>query len=62
MNISPHHQRPTNYPWPGIASRMAVVLAVAAILLIGFILVADPFANDDQAQPAAMPAPVTQGL
>ena len=38
MNVSPHHQRPTNYPWPGPASAAVVVLALALIVLIGFML------------------------
>lgn len=56
MNVSPHHQRPTKYPWPGGASALTVVLALALILIIGFILVADPFTTDNDNDPAAMRA------
>lgn len=38
MNVSPHHQRPTKYPWPGPASAAVVVLALALVVLIGFML------------------------
>jgi hypothetical protein len=44
INVSPHHQRPTKYPWPGRASALALVLGLALMLLIGFIVIADPFA------------------
>lgn len=55
MNVSPHHQRPTKYPWPGTASRVAVVVGVVLIVLIGFVLIADPFANGSgEGDPAAM--------
>jgi hypothetical protein len=40
-----------------------VVVALALILLIGFILVADPFTNDnDERDPAAMRATVALGF
>ena len=47
MNVSPHQQHPTKYPWPGLASRAMVVLGVALIVLIGLVLIADPWANED---------------
>ena len=63
MNVSPHHQRPTKYPWPGRASALTVVVALALILLIGFILIADPFRNDnDERDSAAMRATVALGF
>jgi hypothetical protein len=55
MNVSPHHQRPTRYPWPGRASALIVIVALLLILVIGYILVADPFADDGgDGAPAAM--------
>jgi len=48
MNVSPHHQRPTKYPWPGRASGAAIVLGLVLVVLIGFVLVADPFGNDNE--------------
>lgn len=63
MNVSPHHQHPTKYPWPGLASRLIVVVAIVMVLLIGFILIADPFANDnDDADPTAVRATAAQGI
>jgi hypothetical protein len=61
MNISPHHQRPTNYPWPGMASALMVAFGVVMVLIIGFILIVDPFANDgEEPDPAAMRVTATQ--
>ena len=55
MNVSPHHQQPTKYPWPGPASALIVVVAIVVILIIGFILIADPFADDNEGgDPTAM--------
>ena len=63
MNISPHHQTPTVYPWPGRASALMVVFGVVVVLIIGFILIVDPFANDSEDRdPAAMRVTVTQGF
>ena len=54
MNVSPHHQHPTKYPWPGRASTLAVVTGIAVIALIAFILIFDPFSTDsDERDPAA---------
>jgi hypothetical protein len=47
MNVSPHHQRPTKYPWPRPASAAWVVLALAAALLIGFMLVSGSPADEN---------------
>ena len=38
MNISPHHQRPTKYPWPGGQPVLGLVLVVALVLVIGSIV------------------------
>ena len=46
MNVSPHHQRPTRYPWPGLASRGVIVLGLVLIALIAFVVIADPWSND----------------
>jgi len=63
MNVSPHHQRPTKYPWPGRASALTVVVALALILIIGFVLIADPFTTDnDERDPAATRATVVLGF
>lgn len=49
MNISPHHQRPTKYPWPGPASAAMVVLALAVVLAIGYhTLIGDSPANENE--------------
>ena len=51
MNISPHHQRPTKYPWPGPASAAIVVLALAlVVLLIGFMLLGGSPADENEEQ------------
>ena len=61
MNISPHHQRPTKYPWPGMASTAAVILAIVVIAIIGFILVVDPFGGGaGDADPSATRAGITR--
>ena len=52
MNISPHHQRPTKYPWPGIASVVTVVIGLALILIIGFMLISDSATPDEGAPDA----------
>ncbi len=46
MNISPHHQKPTRYPWPGLASRAFVVVGLVVIVLIALMLIADPGSGD----------------
>ena len=51
MNISPHHQRPTKYPWPGMASAATVVLALALIVFIGFTLISDSSTPPDNEAP-----------
>jgi len=48
MNVSPHQQRTTKYPWPGRASAVIVVVAVVLVLFIGFVLIADPFRNTNE--------------
>jgi hypothetical protein len=48
MNISPHQQRTTKYPWPGLASALVVVVAVVLVLFIGFVLIADPFGTTNE--------------
>jgi hypothetical protein len=63
INVSPHHQRPTKYPWPGAASGFTVVLGLAVIVVIGFLLIANPFANDaDEPTPTSMSGANIQGL
>ena len=52
MNVSPHHQRPTKYPWPGPASGVWVLLAIAVLLLIAFmVLVGSPPAENEEPTP-----------
>jgi hypothetical protein len=46
VNISPHHQKPTRYPWPGLASRAFVVVGLVVIVLIAWMLIADPGSGD----------------
>ena len=49
MNVSPHQQRPTRYPWPGPASAAVVVVAIALVVLIGLMLIGDsPFENGNE--------------
>ena len=48
MNVSPHQQRPTKYPWPGPASAAIVVLALAAVVVIGMMLIGGSPANPTQ--------------
>lgn len=63
MNVSPHQQHPTKYPWPGMASRLIVIVAVVVILLIGFLLIADPFGNaNDEAGTTAVRETAAQGI
>ena len=45
MNVSPHHQRPTKYPWPGPPSAVGVVVVIVAALILGFIVMT--WVNDD---------------
>ena len=47
MNVSPHQQHPTKYPWPGQASRAMVLLGIALLVLIAVVLIANPWSNDD---------------
>lgn len=46
MNVSPHHQRPTKYPWPGPPSAVGVVVVIVAALILGFIVMT--WVNDDE--------------
>ena len=48
MNVSPHQQRPTRYPWPGPASAAVVVLAIALVVLLGFMLIGDSPENGNE--------------
>ena len=48
MNISPHHQRPTKYPWPGVASAVTVILGIALIVIIGLMVLGDSSTNDNE--------------
>jgi preprotein translocase subunit SecG len=46
-----------------MASRLIVIVAVVVILLIGFVLIADPFANEsEEADPTAVRATAAQGI
>ncbi len=48
MNVSPHHQRPAKYPWPGGSPiGTAVVLALAVVVIVGFVLISG-LANEDE--------------
>ena len=63
MNISPHQQRTTKYPWPGMASAAIVVVAVALALFIGFVLITDPFrSTNEEPEPAARLITAAHGL
>ena len=62
MNISPHHQRPTRYPWPGMASGVTVVVAVVLILFIGFVLIVDPFTHDSEERDPTARVTAAQGF
>jgi len=59
MNVSPHQQRPTKYPWPGNQPVLGVVLVVVLVLVIGFIVVNW---TDDNGEPDAASAPDTAAL
>jgi hypothetical protein len=48
MNVSPHHQRPTKYPWPGPASAAVVLVALAVVLVIGLMLIGGPPADETE--------------
>lgn len=61
MNISPHHQRPTRYPWPGMASGAAVIVGLALVLLIG-VLVIGGWSTNDNEEPDPTGVPAAQGL
>lgn len=50
MNVSPHHQRPTKYPWPGPASAAVVLLALGLVVLVGFMLLGGS-TRDENEQP-----------
>jgi preprotein translocase subunit SecG len=46
-----------------MASRLIVIVAVVVILLIGFVLIADPLGNeDDEADTTALRATAAQGI
>lgn len=55
MNISPHHQRPSKYPWPGVASAVTVVLGLALIVIIALFVLGESSANDnEESEPTGM--------
>ena len=56
MNVSPHHQRPTKYPWPGPPSAVGVVVVIVAALILGFIVMT--WVNDDDERDAARPSEI----
>ena len=57
MNISSHHQKPTKYPWPGLASRAFVVVGILVLAVIAFLLIGSFVTPDDAAPgPTAMRA------
>jgi hypothetical protein len=63
MNISPHQQRTTKYPWPGMASAAALVVAAVLVLFIGYVLIADPFGTTNgEPDPSAMRITAAHGL
>lgn len=63
MNVSPHQQRPTKYPWPGRASALIVTIALLLILVIGYVLIVDPFADGgEEGGPAATRTTVERAL
>ena len=63
MNVSPHHQRPTKYPWPGPASAAVVLLAIALAVLIGFQLLGNsPADENEELAPAGARTTVQQRL
>lgn len=54
MNVSPHQQRPTKYPWPGPASAAMVVLALAVVVVIGYyLLIGDSPTDEHEPSPTA---------
>jgi hypothetical protein len=55
VNISPHHQRPTKYPWPGVASAVTVIIGLALIVVIALMVLGDSSTNDSrQTDPSGM--------
>ena len=63
MNVSPHHQRPTKYPWPGPASAAIVLLAIVLAVLIGFQLLGNsPADENEELAPAGARTTVQQRL
>ena len=61
VNVSPHHQRPSKYPWPGLASRAVMVVGIVLIVLLVLALILDPFSND-QADEGSAGTRTTQGV
>ena len=59
MNVSPHHQTPTNYPWPGRASRAVILLGIVVIVVIVALVILDPWANDEADESAPASAAMT---
>jgi hypothetical protein len=49
MNISPHHQRTTKYPWPGGPSIVGVAVVIVVVLVSGFIVINLMNDNDERA-------------
>ncbi len=63
MNVSPHHQRPTKYPFPGGASLAILLVALALLVLIGFMLIRAPATNDgEQSTPTGLRITARIGL
>jgi hypothetical protein len=57
VNISPHHQKPTKYPWPGLASRAFLVVGILVLAVIALLLIGSFVTPDDAApSPTAMRA------
>ncbi len=52
MNVSPHHQRPAKYPWPGLASRAMVVVGIVVTVVIGYLVISG-WGSPDEAAPAS---------
>jgi hypothetical protein len=62
MNVSPHHQRPTKYPWPGGSpAGVAVVLALVLVVIVGFILIGG-WNDDEKVEPTGMRLAASQTL
>ena len=53
MNISPHHQRTSKYPWPGRPSIVGVAVVIVVVLVIGLIVL-NVMNDDDERAGAGM--------